>query len=183
MEDRYLDVFEEKLQNELLRICTACKMLDGVLLNSDDIDDYWKVIAPEYIADAAIQIPDYPTVSVAWASFLGMAIAYGWDLDWEIFSKYGYKNFYGEQGFDDMDEHIIRDILLIPLESEKATDLEIVIRKCGETAVSMIRHEKIEPQSKLAFYIFARTCRIMYRIGASIELKWLGYNFEKVPLN
>ncbi len=183
MEEKYLDAFEEKMQNELLRICTAYKMLDGVLLNSDDIDDYWDIIAHEYIADAVMQIQDYPTVSVAWASYIGMAVAYGWDVNWEIFSKYSYKSFYGEQGFDDMDEHIVKDILLIPLQSPEAADIEAVIRKCGETAVNLIRHEQIEPQSKLAYQVFAVTCKIMYRIGAAIELKRLGYKFEKVPLN
>ena len=50
-------------------------------------------------------------------------------------------------------------------------------------AVAQIRHEQIEPQSQMAFHIFARACRAMFRIGAAIELKRLGYKFEKVNLN
>ena len=77
----YLDRFENKLQEDLLRLCTSYRMLDGVLLSSEDIDMHWNKLAPEYMADAVPQIADYPTVSVAWAAYLGLAIAYGWDKD------------------------------------------------------------------------------------------------------
>lgn len=46
----------------------------------------------------------------------------------------------------------------------------------------MIRHEQIEPQSPMAFHVFARACCTMFRIGAAIELKRLGYKFEKIEL-
>ena len=83
----YLNRFEEKLQEDLLRLCTSYKMLNGVLLANDDIDTLWNVLAPEYMADAIPQIAKYPTVSVAWASYLGLAIAYGWDNNWEETQK------------------------------------------------------------------------------------------------
>ena len=54
----YLDNFEEKLQQEILRLCTNYKFLDGKLLATDDIDDYWQVLAPEYIADAVEQVQE-----------------------------------------------------------------------------------------------------------------------------
>lgn len=179
----YLDEFEAKLTNELLRLCTQYKLLEGVLLSTEDIDNYWQRIAPEYMADAVPQIAKYPTVSVAWAAYLGLGVAFGWDVDWTKFSIVEYKSFYGEQGFDDMDEHIIRDLMEVPLESEEATNLETIIRRCGELSVAQIRHEQIEPQSMMAFHVFARACRAMFRIGAAIELKRLGYKFEAVNLN
>ena len=182
MDIEYLDSFEKKLQEELLRLCTSYKMLDGVLLQTDDLDNRWHDLAPEYVADAVTQIQDYPTVSVAWASYLGMALAYSWDVDWETFSKAPYQAFYGERGFDDMDEHIVRDLLSIPLDSQVAKDLENMIRRCAQTAVSMIRKENIEPQSPMAFHVFARSVKAMFRIGAAMELYRLGYKFEKVGM-
>lgn len=178
----YLDCFENKLQQELLRLCTNYKFLDGTLPATDDIDDYWLVIAPEYMVDAVEQVQDYPTVSVAWAAYLGMAVAYGWDIDWGAISKAKYKDFYGEQGFDDMDEHLIRDIMGIPLDSEEAKSIEGMIRRCGETTVDLIRRENIEPQSPTAFHVFTIATRVMYRTGAAIQLKRMGYRFEKVNL-
>lgn len=182
MDIQYLIRFEEKMQDDLLRLATSRSMLKGVLLATEDIDEQWNILAPEYMGDAVPQIAHYPTVSVAWAAYLGMAVAYGWDADWETFLKMPYQSYYGEQGFDDMDEHIVRDLLRIPLDSRTAKELEETIRQCGEKAVDLIRFEQIPPQSEMAFHVFARACKAMYKIGAAIQLKRMGYNFEKVNL-
>lgn len=182
MDIQYLIRFEEKMQDDLLRLATSRNMLKGVLLATEDIDEQWKILAPEYMGDAVPQIAHYPTVSVAWAAYLGMAVAYGWDADWETFLKMPYQSYYGEQGFDDMDEHIVRDLLRIPLDSRTAKELEETIRQCGEKAVDLIRYEQIPPQSEMAFHVFARACKAMYKIGAAIQLKRMGYNFEKVNM-
>ena len=178
----YLERFETRLQHELLQLCCSQKMLNGTLLASEDIDQQWQKLGPEYLADAVTQIKDYPTVSVAWAAYLGMGIANGWDKDWNRYQKLPYQHFYGSEGFDNMDENIVANILGLPLESEDARKLEAIIRSCAQTTVSLIRHEEIEPQSPTAYYIFASACRIMYRIGAALELKRLGYKFERVDL-
>ena len=108
MDIGFLNRFEEKIQNELLRICTQRGMLGGTLLATDDVTEHWDVLAPDYVADAVGQIADYPTVSVAWAGYLGLAVAHGWDTNWEACVRTEYKQYYGEQGFDDMDEYIVR---------------------------------------------------------------------------
>lgn len=182
MDIGFLNRFEEKIQNELLRICTSQGMLEGVLLSTDDIDGHWDVLAPEYVADAVGQIADYPTVSVAWAGYLGMAVAHGWDKNWQECLKTPYKAYYGNQGFDDMDEHIVEHILGLSLDSLEAKKLEGTIRSCAQAAVTLIRREQIEPQSPMAFHVFARAIKVMYRIGAALELNRLGYKFEEVAL-
>ena len=182
MDIQYLIRLEEKMQNELLRLCTDRGALKGVLLATEDIDEHWKILAPEYMGDAVPEIAKYPTVSVSWAAYLGMAVAYGWDADWETYLKMPYQSYYGEQGFDDMDEHIVRDLLHLPLDSRTAKELEATIRSCGEKAVDLIRFEQVPPQSELAFHVFARACKSMFRIGAAIQLKRMGYNFEKVNM-
>ena len=178
----YLDRFEEKVSDELLNLCTYYKFLDGMLLSSDDIDERWKALAPEYVADAIPQISDYPTVSVAWAGYIGLAMAWGWDKDWTTYSQMEYKELYGDEGFDDKDEHIVRDLLGLSLDSQEARGLEEMMRRCAQAAVDAIRHEQIEPQSPMAFHAYARTVKVMYRIGAAIELKRLGYKFERVDM-
>ena len=64
-----------------------------------------------------------------------------------------------------------------------APRIEEIMRGCAQSAISQIRHEQIEAQTTRAFYIFARTARVMFRIGASLELKRLGYRFEKYNPN
>ena len=183
MDTEYLNRFEERLQQELLRLCTDYHVLDGTLLATEDLDNRWHDLAPEYVADAVEQIRDYPVVSVAWAAYLGLGVAFCWDEDWEASAQATYQSYYGEQGFDDMDEHIVRDLLGLSLDGEEARQLEDIIRRCGQTTVGLIRHEQIEPQSPLAFHVFARACRTMFRIGVAIELKRLGYKVEigRVP--
>lgn len=180
MDIGFLNRFEEKIQNELLRICTQRGMLGGTLLATDDVTEHWNVLAPDYVADAVGQIADYPTVSVAWAGYLGLAMAHGWDTNWEACVRTEYKQYYGELGFDDMDEHIVQHVLGLSLDSKDAKDLEAIIRSCAQTAVTLIRREQIEPQSSMAFHVFARAIKVMYRIGAALELKRLGYKFEEV---
>ena len=180
MDTEYLKRFEAKLEQELLKLCTSAGMLGGQLLKSDDMEVRWHDLAPEYMADAVPQVRDYPTVSVAWAAYLGLAVAHEWDTAWEARSSATYHSYYGAQGFDDMDEHIVRDILGLPLDGYEAGRLEQIIRRCGEEAVTLIRHEHIEPQSPMAFHVFARACKVMFRIGAALQLKRLGYKFEKL---
>ena len=52
MDIQYLIRLEEKMQNELLRLCTERGVLKGVLLATEDIDEHWKILAPEYMGDA-----------------------------------------------------------------------------------------------------------------------------------
>ena len=178
----YLENFESRVTDELLRMCKQYGLLDGTLLATDDIDARWNDFAPEYMADAVPNIASYPTVAIAWAGYIGMGVAHLWDGDWVAHCKDDYKSFYGELGFDDMDEHIVRDIIGFHLQSQEAAKIEEMMRRLGETALSLIRRERIEPQSPMAFHVYARIVKVMYRLGAAIELKRLGYKFEQVNL-
>ena len=178
----YLENFESRVTDELLRMCKQYGQLDGTLLAADDIDARWNDFAPEYMADAVPNIASYPTVAIAWAGYIGMGVAHLWDGDWTAHCKDDYKSFYGEQGFDDMDEHIVRDIIGFHLQSQEAAKIEEMMRRLGETALTLIRRERIEPQSPMAFHVYARVVKVMYRLGAAIELKRLGYKFEQVNL-
>ena len=175
----YFDTFEQNLQIEMLKLCTSHKMLDGTLLASEDIEDRWKEYAPSYMADSVSQINTFPAAAIAWAGYVGMAVAQWWDSNWERYAAEPYETLHGERGFDDMDEHIVRDILGLPLESPEAEKIEEMMRSCAHTAMTFIRREDTEAQTTKAFYLFARTTRVLFRIGAALELKRLGYKFEK----
>ena len=178
----YLDKFEAKVQNELLKLCTSYGMLDRVLLATDDIDDLWHEMAPAYVTDAVREIQNYPEVAVSWAMYLGMAVAYGWDNDWEKCKSTPYTDYYGDQGFDNIDDHIVRDILGYPLLGTEAQEITEMVRRCGQTAVSLIRFEHIEPSTPMAFHAFARVIKTMFRTGAALQMKRMGYKFEKVDM-
>ena len=178
----YFDTFENNLLQEMMKQCTSHKMLSGTLLASEDIDERWKEYAPEYMADAVPQVNAFPAAAIAWAGYVGMAVARRWDEDWATYATEPYSALQGAGGFDDMDENILQNILHLSLEDEESKKIEDMMRRCANTAITYIRREDTEAQSTKAFYIFARTTRVMFRIGAAMELHRLGYKFEKVNL-
>ena len=173
-------MFQERLERELLKICTDAGMLEGILLRSDDIDLKWKELAPEYIADGVKEIANYPTVSVAWAGYIGMAVACWWNRDWAKLKGQTYSVLLGPNGFDDMDDHIMKDILGLLPYGKQAQEITSIMQTCAQTAVTFIRQERIEPQSRRAFYVYARAVQVMFSIGAAIELHRLGYEMKKL---
>lgn len=180
---KYYDVYEENLLREMLRMCTSLGMLDGELLSSEDIDQKWKEWAPEYIADALPEVNAYPDFAIACAGYAGMAVAQWWDQDWGRNHGAKYDTLHGSRGFDDMDEHIVQDILGLTLDSIEAKQIMNILLCCAQKASTFIHHEHIENQTVKAFHIFARTVKVMYRIGAALQLHRLGYKFHKVDLN
>lgn len=184
MEDtKYYDTYEDNLLQELLRVCTSLGMLDGELLSSEDIDLKWKEWAPEYIAEALPEVNSYPEFAIGCAAYAGMAVAQWWDADWGRHHSVKYESLHGERGFDDMDEYIVQKILGLSLDSTEAEQIVNILLCCSQKAVDFIRHEQIESQTVKAFHIFARSTKVMFRIGAALQLKRLGYKFHKVDLN
>ena len=179
-EEVFYNLYESRLEQTLLQLCKEEGQSDGTLLASDDIDPKCKELAPEYMADAVGQVADYPDAAVSWACYIGMAVARWWHDDWKRHSADPYCKLLGPRGFDDMDDHIVQDILGHKAGSSKAATIDRITRRLATAAIAAIRHEGIEPQSQRAFYVFAHTVKTMYRIGASIQLHQMGYHWEKL---
>ena len=180
---KYYETYEENLLREMLRMCTSLGMLDGDLLRSDDIDQKWKEWAPEYIAEALPEVNQYPEFAIACAGYAGMAAAQWWDEDWGRHHGAKYETLHGPRGFDDMDEFIVRNILGLALDSTDAKQIMNILLCCAQKATTFIQHEHIEAQTVKAFHIFARTVKVMFRTGAALQLRRLGYKFHKVDLS
>ena len=180
-EQEYLSQYEHRLQDSLVSLCTAYEMMGGVLLENDDIESkFIEALTQPYLADAVREYRAYPEASVAWAGYLGMAVAKLWDADWQAYQAVTYRELQGPRGFDDLDERITTQVLGYALDSEPARRIADMLSNCAVEALTMIRHEHIEPQSPRAYYVFARTVQVLYRIGASIELFLLGYKLERL---
>lgn len=179
----YYNMFEQKLEENLVRMCSGLGMLDGKILTTEDLDMKWKEIAPEYMADAVKEINSFPEAAIGWAGYIGMAVAKFWDEDWGKHHSVTYKDFYGKRGFDDMDDNIMENILGYSLASTEAGMITRMLMACCQSAIGAIRHENIEPSSIDAFHILARATKVLYRIGLAMELKRLGYKIQKLDLN
>ena len=180
---KYYDAYEENLLKELIRTCSSLGMMDRDLLASEDIDQKWKEWAPEYIAEALPEVNSYPEFAIACAGYAGMAVAQWWDQDWGRHHSARYESLHGPRGFDDMDEFIVQNILGLTLDSVDAKQIMNILLCCAQKASTFIQHEHIEHQTVKAFHIFARTVKVMFRTGASLQLKRLGYRFHKVALD
>jgi len=180
-EQDYLNQYERRLQDSLVSLCSAYGMMGGTLLENDDIEvKFTESLAEPYLSEAVREYRKYPEASVAWAGYLGMAVAKLWDADWQACQQLRYTDLQGPRGFDDLDERITSQVLGYELDSDAARRIADILSNCAVEALTMIRHENIEPQSPRAYYVFARTAQVLYRIGASIELFLLGYKLERL---
>lgn len=179
-QNEYLDKFEEDVTMNLLRVATSMQLLDGQLLDSPDISEKWEQVAPSYVADAVKEIVDYPTVALGWAMYLGMAVAHYWDEDWEVYGKVPnlYEYIRNKRGFDYMDEVVRGDILM--QKDKDYAETEKIVQAFAKQVLTKIYHEQIEPQSPLAFHVYARSIKVLYHLGAAIQLKAMGYKFERI---
>ena len=181
IEEKYLSEFSDRLEIELHKLCQSFGLAGARLLDNDDIT--MKVpedLAKDYFSDAVKEFAKYPEVSLAWAGYLGMAVACRWDGNWQAHKNDRYQDYYGARGYDDMDEHITRDILGYALDSEKAQAIGGTLGKCATLALSLIRREGFESQSIEAYYVLIRCVKVMFQIGASMELFGLGYKLERI---
>lgn len=180
-EEDYLNQYAHRLQESLVHLCTSREMMGGVLLENDDIESkFAEELARPYLTDAIREYREYPEAAMAWSGYLGMAIAKLWDADWQAYQQVSYADLQGPRGFDDMDERITSQVLGYALDGEAARRIADTLSACAAEALTMIRHEHIEPASPRAYYVFARTVQVLYRIGASIELFLLGYKLERL---
>ena len=72
----FLNSFTEKVEKTVVDLCTADAMLDGKMLEVEELDEKWRTSAPEYMVDAVPQIAEYPSAAIAWACYVGMGAAW-----------------------------------------------------------------------------------------------------------
>ena len=71
--------FENLLQKDLHQYLLSKNLIDSHLPECPDIENKWTEIGAAYLADGVREFNAYPTVSLGWCMFLGMAMAQFWD--------------------------------------------------------------------------------------------------------
>lgn len=172
--EQSIDKYRDSLTQYLLEVCTGSGYLKGTLLNSPDIDEAWMRYAPSFYGDAVREFNKYPEFCLGCAGYLGMAVAYYWDKDWQKYRTAPYACFKGERGFDDMDDHIADNILRDRKHSTPAME------STAAAAYHFLMRESPEPGTADAYRKFLVTEEVMFKTGAAIELCRLGYKFEEI---
>lgn len=177
-EKEYLEEYEKRLEKLLAGICGA----EGGMMLVEELEEMWTKSAAEYMVDAVSQINSYPAFTLAVAGFYGMALAALWDSQ-SPFENQTYDYFKGKGGgFDTVDEYILAHIVGVTPESDARTGIDNMMRTLSHTVMTAIQHENIEHQTTRAFYILARSAKVMFRAGVTIELRRRGYHYERVSL-
>ena len=110
-----MENFEAQLRNDLQQFLLSMNEVDERMPECPDVEDKWKEIAQAYLPDGIREFQDYPSASLGWMMYIGMAVAKMWDTEWEIYSKLDdlYAYLRDKRGYDAMDEYIREEVLLL----------------------------------------------------------------------
>ena len=200
-----MNEFEDKLHEDLHQFLLSMKEVDERLPECPDVEDKWEPIAKAYIPDGIREFQDFPSASLGWMMYIGMAVAKLWDTEWEmmeqreqsdacinsaesrqnsterqIYSKLDdlYTYLRDKRGYDSMDEYIREEVL--QLTGVDYTVLEKLVGECASRVYNALMHQRIEPGTKEAFNAYVSCLHQLYLMGAAMQLKRMGYHMTKM---
>jgi len=175
-----MEQFEEKLRQDLHQFLLSMKEVDERLPECPDVEGKWEEIAKAYLPDGIREFQEYPSASLGWMMYVGMAVAKYWDSEWEIYSKlpdlYAYMR--DKRGYDSMDEYIREEVLL--LSGTDYTAIEKIVGECASRVYNALMHKRLEPGTKDAFNGYVACLHQLYLMGAAMQLKRMGYHMTKM---
>ena len=175
-----MENFEAQLRNDLQQFLLSMNEVDERMPECPDVEDKWKEIAQAYLPDGIREFQDYPSASLGWMMYIGMAVAKMWDTEWEIYSKLDYLYAYlrDKRGYDAMDEYIREEVLL--LQGVDYNVLEKLTGECASRVYNALMHLRLEPGTKEAFTAYVACLHQLYLMGAAVQLKRMGYHMSKM---
>ena len=200
-----MNEFEDKLHDDLHQFLLSMKEVDERLPECPDVEDKWESIAKTYIPDGIREFQDFPSASLGWMMYIGMAVAKLWNTEWEvmeqreqsdacinsaesrqnstegqIYSKLDdlYAYLRDKRGYDSMDEYIREEVL--QLTGVDYTVLEKLVGECASRVYNALMHQRIEPGTKEAFNAYVSCLHQLYLMGAAMQLKRMGYHMTKM---
>ena len=199
-----MNEFEDKLHDDLHQFLLSMKEVDERLPECPDVEDKWEPIAKAYIPDGIREFQGFPSASLGWMMYIGMAVAKLWDTEWEvmeqreqsdacinsaesrqnstegqIYSKLDdlYAYLRDKRGYDSLDEYIREEVL--QLTGIDYTVLEKLVGECASRVYSALMHQRIEPGTKEAFNAYVSCLHQLYLFGAAMQLKRMDYHMTK----
>lgn len=181
MNNDHLEKFEQNLNSNIANYLIGKNVVDPILPDTTDIESRWESICTAYLPYGVKEFSDYPTASLGWMMFIGMAMAKLWDENWDKYSQY--TNIFSDillpaRGYDEMDEYICDDIL--KLTPNETADSSKLVGDTAQMVYNLLMHEKFEPGTPDAFNAYVRCIHQLYYFGAAIELRRLGYHMTPV---
>lgn len=175
-----MEQFEDQLHQDLHQYLLSLEEVDEHLPECIDVEEKWEEMARAYIPDGIREFNSFPSASLGWMMYLGMAVAQLWDLEWATFSKMDdlYVHLRDKRGYDCMDEYIREEVLA--LSGVDYVSLEKLVGECASRVYNALRHQTIEPGTREAFNAYVSSLHQLYLFGAAVQLKRLGYHMTKM---
>ena len=174
-----MENFEEKLRKDLHQFLLSMREVDERLPECPDVEEKWEEIAKSYIPDGIREFQDYPSASLGWMMYIGMAVAKMWDTEWEIYSKiedlYAYMR--DKRGYDAMDEYVREEVLF---RDDDYVVFERLVGECASRVYNALMHQRFEPGTKDAFNGYVACLHQLYLMGAAMQLNRMGYHMTKM---
>lgn len=154
--------------------------LDERLPECPDVEEKWEQIAKAYLPDGVREFSGYPTVSLGWMMYIGMAVAKYWDTEWDIYSNISdlYVYIRDKRGYDNMDEYVRETVLR--LTGEDYVNTEKLVGECASRVYNTLRHSCTEPGTPEAFRAYVSCLHQLYLTGMAVQLNRMGYHMTLV---
>lgn len=172
--------FEKKIREALHRYLVQQQEADLHLPECPDVEAAWASVGEDYIADGLREFAAYPTVSLGWMMFVGMAMACLWDSCWDEYGskEHVYLALRDVRGFDHTDDYILDEILHLDADAHTATSH--LVNECAQHSLSLLWHEGFAPGSAEAFRCYVACLHQLYLMGMAVQLHRLGYHMERM---
>lgn len=171
---------EETIKEDLRQYLLGRGKVDERMPECPDVEAKWTEMAQAYMPDGIREFNAYPTVSLGWMMFIGMAMAKYWDEDWSKYAATGdlYSRMRAQRGFDCLDEYILEDVL--HMKGDGLKELNDLVAECASRTYNRLLHAHLEPGTREAFDGYVACLHQLYLAGMAVQLKRMGYHMTLV---
>lgn len=172
--------YETLFRNNIANYLREKSQVDEVLPEAPDIEALWASIGEAYLPDAIREFNDYPKVVLGWIMYVGMAVAKFWDADWERYSQINNIYIYlrDKRDYDHLDDYIKEEVL--QLDKAGANLLQDIVSECAARVYNQFLHLSLQSGTEPAFRAFVAALHEMYRMGAAMQLRRMGYHMTSL---
>ncbi len=172
--------FEKRVREDILTYLAGRSEIDVPVPQCPDVEDAWRNVGEDYMPDGIREFNAYPTVSLGWMMFVGMAMAKLWDTQWEHTSAdpHIYNTLRNARGYDHTDDYILDDVLSLGADAHASTSR--LVNECACRALSLLHHEGLSPGSAEAFRAYIACLHQLYLAGMAVQLYRMGYHMTRL---
>lgn len=171
MQEFDINLFKEKLQTDLYQYLLEKKEIDEQTLIAPELEEKWEAITKSYLPDGVSEYRKFPTVSLGWMMYIGMATAKFWNTDWEKYDAmddlYAYMR--KQRGFNQMDDYIREEVL--ELKGDDFNAMEKLVGECAARTHSFIQHQQLQPATREAFRAYLHSLQVLFNMGVAVEMR------------